>query len=176
MNRTPKRLGYGASANAGSDSSHGSAMVTPAPRSTVRREMRRDISATSCLGCRLQAGGLRYFVQELRAGNNGINQGGEAVVARREAALHTVDQRIVGELQRAAEAIDEQLARNVVDEVLLAALANVCLDAFRTRARKASGEDRTDIDRPPGKVLRAALAHWAVAFVGDADRIEASVA
>ena len=44
MNSTPKRFGKAAgevvSAKAGSDSSHGSAMVTPAPRRTVRREMR----------------------------------------------------------------------------------------------------------------------------------------
>ena len=46
MNRTAKRFGKAAGelvepAKAGRDSSHGSAIVTPAPRKTVRREMRR---------------------------------------------------------------------------------------------------------------------------------------
>src|SRR5438128_2319640 len=44
MNRTAKRFGKAAadleSAKAGKDSSHGKAMVTPAPRRTARREMR----------------------------------------------------------------------------------------------------------------------------------------
>ena len=42
MNMTPKRFGKGAGApRTRTDSSHGSAMTTPAPRNTARREMVR---------------------------------------------------------------------------------------------------------------------------------------
>src|SRR5260370_20522030 len=46
MNRTAKRFGKASgpveAAKAGRDSSHGKAMVTPAPRRTVRREIRSE--------------------------------------------------------------------------------------------------------------------------------------
>src|SRR5579862_8431653 len=95
MNMTPKRFGktVGAvgSPNTGSDSSQGRATATPAPRRTVRREMRGEefcvvfgilvhLSLVYILGKR---GGLRrsFFkrlgislIQKLRAGDDGLDQ------------------------------------------------------------------------------------------------------
>src|SRR5579862_4196096 len=56
MNSTPNRFGNadagGVSAKACKDSSHGNAMVTPAPRRTVRREMRGVLfSVSRSVGC-----------------------------------------------------------------------------------------------------------------------------
>ena len=135
MNSTPKRFGKaagdGVSANACSDSSHGSAMVTPAPRSTVRREMRwaefvRSIGHLIHLSVALGRFRSRTaFVQELRAGDDGLHQRSEAIAVRRQLGLHALDQRLVGELQRAVQSVGQQFPAEIVDEVLLAMLADV---------------------------------------------------
>src|SRR5262249_22706358 len=134
MKITPTRFGGAAvapvSANIGSDSSHGRAMVTPAPRSTVRREMaeadlrRLDMSFT------FRRGWCSTFIAELWTGYDGLDHRMEAVAIGGERGAHLIDQRLVGEQQRAAERVDEQLAAHVVEKVVLAAFANVGLDAF----------------------------------------------
>src|SRR5437867_11500806 len=109
MNSTPNRFGNPApgvvSAKAGSDSSHGRAMVTPAPRSTVRREMRLADCGfpTGILFTFLSLGIQASFVEELRTRNDEVHDRREPVTARHQSGLHSLDQRLIGELQRAAE-------------------------------------------------------------------------
>src|SRR5579862_63342 len=114
MNMTPKRFGktVGASPNTGSDSSHGRATATPAPRRTARREMRGEefcvdfgilvhLSLAYILGKR---GGLRrcFFdrfgiplIQKLRAGDDGLDQRAKAILIRGQLGLHAVDDQLV---------------------------------------------------------------------------------
>src|SRR5204862_5192924 len=103
----------------GSDSSQGSAIVTPAPASTLRREMPRE---DFLIRLRIL---IHLSVQELRAGDNDLYQGREAITARRQRGRHLFDDRFVGELQRAAKSVGEQLAAQIVQEVVLPMRADV---------------------------------------------------
>src|SRR5690349_14969758 len=126
MNSTAKRLGKAGadpvSANAESEGSHGSAMVTPAPRRTARREI---------LGAELRVGSgmlttfpglLRIWiharieyaaVEELRAGDDSLYQGIEAVSVGGQARLHFLHEEFVGEQERAVQSVRQQLAAEI---------------------------------------------------------------
>src|SRR5215208_690072 len=97
MNRTANRFGKGeldgVAANADSESSHGSAMVTPAPRRTVRRDNFISLPLSGC----------GAFLQELRARDDGFDQSAESIAARRELVIHPLNQRLVRKLQRSAQ-------------------------------------------------------------------------
>ena len=144
------------SANAGSDSSHGRAMVTPAPRSTVRREIRwADFGVRSdILFTFLFLGIQASFVQELRAGDDGFHQRSEAVTVRRQLALACARSAGSSEsMQRPAQSVGQQFAAEIVEEILLAMLADVGLHALEAGALAAAGKDRLRIDRPSGQVV-----------------------
>src|SRR5215475_8507181 len=136
MKSTPKRLGNGeeelVSAKAGSDSSQGSAMVTPAPYNSLRRVRPCDFSVRLDMG--LTDLRRTTFVAELTAVDNGFDHWGEAVFMRRKRGPHLLHRWIVGEQQRATERVRQQLAAEIVDEVVLAIIANVGLDAFQAIA------------------------------------------
>src|SRR5688572_24770987 len=98
MKSTAKRLGkgeLGVAANADMDSSHGNAMVTPAPRRTVRRD--------SLISLAFLHG--RAFLQELRAGDDGLDQRAESIVIRRELRVHPLDERLIRQQKRAAQGV-----------------------------------------------------------------------
>jgi hypothetical protein len=92
MKTTAKRFGNGAgdaTSAKESDSSHGNAIVTPAPRRTVRREIPR--ANFLFFGCGILITSLGYrsvllgrpaasSMQELRAGYDCLNQRAELVV------------------------------------------------------------------------------------------------
>src|ERR1700686_4077341 len=107
MNRTAKRFGKAAgeevSAKAERDSSHGKATVTPAPRSTVRRETLRMDFGIRFTSLFLLFGGDSPPVEELRAGNYCLHQRREAVIIRNELSLHLLDHGFVGELEGSAK-------------------------------------------------------------------------
>src|SRR5207247_2019375 len=111
MNRTAKRFGKApgavVSANDGRDSSHGKAMVTPAPRRTARREMRlADFSIRlSILFTFPYLGVKASFIQELRACDNGLDHWSEAISIRTQFGLHALDRGFVGELERPAQSV-----------------------------------------------------------------------
>src|SRR6476619_5321342 len=99
MKTTAKRFGRApvpvvvGSAKQGRDSSHGRAMVTPAPRRTVRREIESadffvllGILFTS-LFCRF----CTSSVHELRTCDNRLNQGIESVAICCKSHSHTID-------------------------------------------------------------------------------------
>src|SRR6185436_7639273 len=107
MKMTPKRFGNAevVSPKTGRDSSHGNAMVTPAPRRTVRREMRRDDFGVR-LGILItfQFSGFRFliihtsFIQELGACDNGLDQRTKAIGPGSEAGFHALDGGLVRKL------------------------------------------------------------------------------
>src|SRR5262249_18684497 len=62
------------------------------------------------------------------------------------------------------------------EKVVLAAFANVGLDAFEAIALDTAGEGGVRIDSVSGEILGTALADRTVAFERESDRIEARVA
>src|ERR1041385_1410161 len=171
MNNTPKRFGKTAgpleSANAENDSSHGRAMVTPAPRSTARREIRGDCGVCSGILFTFHFLGVGpSFVQKLRAGDDYLSQWRKTIVARGQFRFHALDRRLVGEQQRPAEREGQQFAAQIVDEVLLAMVADERLDALETGAGDAAREDRLHVHRVSREVLGSLLADRAVPFKG----------
>src|SRR5688500_9468618 len=116
MNRTANRFGKAAGAvdpaKAGKDSSHGKAMVTPAPRRTARRDMRLTefgvrlgILITFLWHLYVACGVYDSFVQELRAYDNCFHQSIKAISIRGEPGSHALNHRFVGEQQRSAESV-----------------------------------------------------------------------
>src|SRR5690242_4697258 len=108
MNRTAKRFGNAAgavvSAKTGRDSSHGKAMVTPAPARTLRREM-----PSADFFVRMGILFRPSLVHELRAGNDCLYQRSEAITIGREHASHPLHGGLVGQHQRPAKAVGQQL-------------------------------------------------------------------
>src|SRR4051812_34837628 len=106
MKSTPNRFGNvpGAvvSPKAGRDSSHGSAIATPAPRRIVRREIgavdflvRFDMLFTFLLW-----GFDSSFIQELWTGHDGFDEGPDTVTIRNGDVPHLQHRRLVGKHQR----------------------------------------------------------------------------
>ena len=63
---------------------------------------------------------LSTAVQELRAGNDTLNQGSEAIIICRQLGAHLFDGRIIGKDQRAAKCVREELSAKIVDKIVLA--------------------------------------------------------
>src|SRR5260370_38949815 len=105
MKSTAKRLGKasleGVAAKVDKDSSHGRHIVTPTPRSTVRRSTLL-CARSAILVRRLSARRIRgAFSQELRAGDNGLDQGTHPIPARGGSRVHPLNERFGREQQRA---------------------------------------------------------------------------
>src|SRR5690349_10155086 len=114
MNITAKRLGKGPAAPAvsaaapqtGIDSSHGRAMVTPAPRRKILRDgCDFGISISSCC--------CGYFGPapggELRAGDDALDQCVEPVAVGGELCPHVFECRLVGQHQASSERVGQHL-------------------------------------------------------------------
>ena len=151
----PLREGAGARwrrAKAGSDSSQGRAIVTPAPRRTVRREMRsadfcRSIRTCSFTFLLLAASARRLFrncglvtMVSTRARSGSRSRPSVACICSTVGSSES--------MQRPAEGVGQQLAAQVVDELVLAVLADVgCAGRRGPRPRCRRG---TSPACPPG--------------------------
>src|SRR5262245_56402533 len=105
MNSAAKRLGNsgtprrafptaplaGSCAKLGSDSSHGNATATPAPRRIVRREMRGML--------------LSALIQKLPAGDDLFQQAGESIAVSGEPAAHGGHRGIIGRQEGPAQGV-----------------------------------------------------------------------
>src|SRR5580692_1939917 len=157
-NTMPKRVGNadggGTSANACSDSSHGNATVQPAPRSTARREMgNANLLVSRDMLVHLSRDYLHWsrgrrdsLVSELRAHDNGFHHRIETVAVPGQVGLHAIDERFVGELQRAIERVTEQLAAKAVEELVLPVVADEVAQTFKTNSVHAAGISDGGID------------------------------
>src|SRR6201996_3995591 len=182
----PKRLGKadggGTSAKACNDSSQGNATVQPAPRSTARREMGSMNLLADMLvhlsGCYLSRSRGRWnsFVPELRAQDNGFYHRVKAISLGGQVGLHGIDQRFIGELQRAIERVTEQLAAKIVDELVLPVFADEIAQTLKANAVDVAGISHGRIDGTPGQVFSAHIADGSIAFVGEAKGIKTLMA
>ena len=116
------------------------------------------------------------FIPELRAQDDGFDQRIKTIALRGKIGLHGIDQRFVGELQRPIERVSEQLAAKVVDELVLAMIADEIAQTFKANAVDAAGIGDGGIDGPPGQVFGAHIADGSVAFIGQAKGIKTLVA
>src|SRR5579884_2672922 len=120
-----------------SDSSHGKAIVTPTPRRKVRRAMPVRSVAPDSLWlmssplCDLIPPPL---VQELRAGDNRLDQCIQPVIGVGDFFVDLADQLIGGRDGAAAQGVGQQLADKVLREILLAVLADVAAEAVESLA------------------------------------------
>ena len=133
--------------------------------------MRREPPASRLLPGKIRGlhrigGALRA---ELRAQDDRFDEGAEAVLVGGEFCFHFGKQRIVGHQQHAAEAVGEQFACEVVDEVALAVGADVVVQPREARAARAARKIRARIDGVARKILRASLADRAEALEGEAE-------
>src|SRR5215467_2591335 len=158
MKTTAKRFGGFAASVAsvvapqdGIDSSHGSAMVTPAPRRKVRRE-------DGMLLTSLNGGFGPSLGQELGTCDNLFHHGVETVTVGAQFGAHGLDGRFVGQDQATAERIHHQFAAQRIDEVVLAMFANVIAYALQAASFAAAGKCGARIDRTARQILRAPLA------------------
>src|SRR5687768_14742639 len=79
---------------------------------------------------------------ELRAGDDALHQLTEAVPARRHSAADLLDGGLVRQLQASPQGVAHQLAREVVQEVALAPLADVASQSLEALSLAAAGEGR----------------------------------
>src|SRR4051794_36458198 len=112
------------------------------------------------------------FGPELGTPDDRVDQGFETILVGGELAAHFLERRLVGEDQAAAERIREQLAAEIVDEVLLSMVADVGAEAVEAVTLAAAGELGLSVDCAAGEVDRALLADWAIAFEHEAEGIE----
>jgi DNA polymerase len=70
---------------------------------------------------------LRASVQKLRARHDRIDQSGDAMSVSGEPAVHSLDQRLVREQQRAAQGVYQQLPGEVIQKIFLAVRPDVRL-------------------------------------------------
>src|SRR5438045_9142379 len=85
-------------------------------------------------------------VEELRAEDDCLDQGTELIARGTHPRLHVRHDRIIGQLQRAAKGIRQQLAADVLEEVLLTLRLDVGLDAPEPGARDAARERGRRVD------------------------------
>ena len=193
MNSTAKRFGtrrttVRAAASApqtGIDSSHGSAIATPAPRRKVRRrdsraalircELRsiRALHSSATLLRRARRG------QKLRAGRRSSRPALSKSIARApRVPAHLASRSGSSEsMQAAAQRIGQQFAAEVVDEIVLPMLADIRAQAVQTGPFAAVRETSRAVStgRPPRSWSRA-FADRAEAFEHQAEGIEPLVA
>ena len=185
MNRTPKRFGKApasvVSAKAGSDSSHGSAMVTPAPRRTVRREMRlADFFVRSDILFTFLFWGIRLRRLFRNCGLVTIVSisGAETVAVRgRRFALHLLDRRArrtacSDRPSAYASSLRLRLSRN---SFWRCSRMYACTPSTPSPCRRRGKRPASRPAVPPRSLSRA-FADRAVAFERQAERIESRVA
>src|SRR5690348_11353900 len=124
MNRTANRLGYVtgfASPKQGSDSSSGSAIVTPTPRSTVRREIVSEdfLVRRAILIAFLRPEFRDSSVQKLFARHNALHHRPKPIVVVGQCGMHLLDGRLIGKHERSPQGIGEQFPAKVIDKIVL---------------------------------------------------------
>ena len=172
MKSTANRFGNGEEdvwANADIDSSHGSAMVTPAPRRTVRRDSFISIPfllrvALGLLLARAAPRPVRTFLQELRARYNRFYKRAESITVRRHPVVHALDQRLVREEQRAAQRVHEHFTTKVVQKVFFPVGLDVALQTGQPRPQTSARESGLRVDRTSAEVFRSGFADGPVAL------------
>ena len=94
--------------------------------------------------------GFDPLVPELRAGDDRLDQAAEAAAVGRQPRSHGVDRRVVRRDQAPPEGVGQQLAAEVVDELLAALRLEVGAEPLDARPLAAAGERRRGC-RPAGR-------------------------
>src|ERR1700722_10567332 len=92
------------------------------------------------------------LVEELRAGDDRLDQDAETMAAGGEPLPHRRDRGIVRRDQAAPEGVRQQLAAEVVDELGLAPLGEIAAQAVEAVSRTPVGECGAGLDRAAAEV------------------------
>ena len=79
-------------------------------------------------------------------------------------------------MQATSEGVDEQLAAEIVDKLLLTVFPQVVAQAVESSPLVAVGKCCLSVDRPATKVFVSPLSDWVVAFKDETDGVETLVA
>src|SRR5262249_10335703 len=149
---------FGSSPQTGSDSSHGSATVTPTPRRKVRRESWCEFIVLSSM-----SGGLMPLhslvppdFAELPAADNRLQRRAEAVIGLLQLALHLFQQRLVGKLHAPSQGVAEQFATELPQNIIAPLGQQVISQPIKAGERGAVLQLRMRVNRPAAEVLVAA--------------------
>ena len=158
MNSTANRLGMARVAPArprpAAIPARAGAMATPAPRSRKRRENAGAAGHAGHCGAFSFTRPARVvaapFGQELGAGDDALHQRAEAVALGGQPGAHLPQGALVGQHEPAAERVAQQLATDVVEEVVLAMGAQMGAQARQPLALAwRAGRPRTSRGCPP---------------------------
>ena len=115
-------------------------------------------------------------VQELRAGDDRLDQAAESVAVGREPLpLSSIVSSSDG-MQAASQRVGQQLAAEVVDKFVLPLFVEISAQAVEPVSLAAAGKRRPGVDRAAARSIVRDLADRAVALVRQPDRVEPLVA
>src|SRR5207244_1641374 len=100
----------------------------------------------------------------LGTGDDRLNQAVEAVAVGSESRAQRFDGRLVRERQAAPQRVGEQLATEILNELLLTLCGQIAAQAVESRPFAAVGERRLRLDRVAAKVESASFADRTVTF------------
>src|SRR5262245_5630752 len=118
---------------------------------------------------------LAALVQELRSGNDRLDKGPETIAVGSEFFAEGRHGGLVRRNQASPQRIREELAAEIIDELVLALLVQVAAQPVHSRSLAAVGKCRLVFDRPPAEVFFAPVADRSIPFEHEADRIETLV-
>src|SRR5262245_25569809 len=130
---------------------------------SVRGVERVDRNALEPLGVR-RLHLRRALRAELRTRDDALDQAVETIAVALELHVHLLERWFVRKHEAATERVGEELAAEIVDEIVLAMLAHVGAQALQARTFGTAGKNRAGVDSASAEIADAAFADGAVAF------------
>src|SRR6266540_726329 len=173
-------LPRGSSAQTRSDSSQGRAMLTPRPRSIVRRENlvwvmgdSRDFRVLRSLV--IVRGFQSTDLAKLPAADDRLEERSQAISIRFQALPHLVEERLIGKLHRPAQGIAQELTAELPEERVAPRLEEIPEQAVEPLEPGAVHGHRAGVDRPAAQVLLAPPPDRVEALEREAEGVDALV-
>src|SRR5262249_7775686 len=116
------------------------------------------------------------FCPELGAGDDRFDHAVETMALGGQPVLHGLDQGLIRQHQTSTERIDQKLAADVLNKVVLAVLRDIWPQGRHAFSLAAVGKGCPGFDRAVAEVLFASLADRAESFEDQPDRVEPLVA
>src|SRR5438128_1282314 len=118
---------------------------------------------------------LSSSIEELRTGDDALYYRTEAVFVVRQFSPQVAKERFIRQLKIPVESIGQQLAGEIVDEILLAVGADVVAQAFQPLPLFSVGKERGGLDGAVAEVEGAAFADGAETFENQPKGVDAVV-
>src|SRR4029077_17412363 len=112
------------------------------------------------------------LVQELRAGDNRLDESLHPVAIGGKPGTHPLDHDLIRKHGASSKGVGEHFATEIVHEVLLTSPGKVGLQTFQAGAGAVVGEAHARLDGPTAKVDNPSFADGSIAFESQSERIE----